>query len=93
MAAKTSARPFYLEFLARVIQIEAVQCYRMAVTDDHTSEFFADGRRPGVFGDFHWSLDVPEAFPWGPLAPAPDVLASYATRLGRGSRGLRRVHR
>jgi hypothetical protein len=59
----------YGEFLARVIEIEAVQCFRMAVTDEHTREFFAAGRRPGVFGDFYWSLDAPEAFPWGPLAP------------------------
>jgi hypothetical protein len=62
----------YGEFLARVIEIEAVQCFRMAVTDEHTTGFFAEGRRPGVFGDFLWSLDAPEAFPWGPLAPAPD---------------------
>jgi hypothetical protein len=53
-----------------VINIEAVQCYREAVTDDHTVLFFAEGRRPGVFGDFHWSLDKPEAFPWGPVVPA-----------------------
>jgi hypothetical protein len=69
VAADTSARPLYTEFLARVIKIEAVQCYRMAVTDEHTREFFAAGRRPGVFGDFYWSLDAPEASPWGPLAP------------------------
>lgn len=69
VAAEKSARPLYAEFLARVIQIEAVQCYRMAVTDDHTTEFFAAGRRPGVFGNFEWSLGAPEAFPWGPLAP------------------------
>jgi len=45
-----------------------VQCYRAAVTDDHTVRFFAEGRRPGVFGDFHWSLDRPEPFPLGPVA-------------------------
>jgi hypothetical protein len=59
----------YTEFLARVIKIEAVQYYRIPATDDHTTGFFAEGRRPGVFGDFQWSLDAPEAFPWGPLAP------------------------
>jgi hypothetical protein len=64
-----SARPLYAEFLARVIEIEAVQCYRAAVTDDHTAQFFAAGRLPGVFGDFQWSLDAPAAFPWGLLAP------------------------
>ena len=70
VAAQPPAQSLYAEFLARVIKIEAVQCYREAVTDDHTAQFFAAGRRPGVFGDFQWSLDAPEAFPWGPLAPA-----------------------
>jgi hypothetical protein len=70
VAAQKPSRPLYAEFLARVIEIEAVQCYRAAVTDDHTAQFFAAGRRPGLFGDFQWSLDAPEAFSWGPLAPA-----------------------
>jgi hypothetical protein len=70
VAARPPARPLYAEFLARVINIEAVQCYREAVTDDHTAHFFAEGRRPGVFGDFEWFLEGPEAFPWGPVAPA-----------------------
>ena len=70
VAAPRSVRPLYAEFLVRVIEIEAVQCYRAAVTDDHTARFFAEGRRPGVFGDFLWSLDAPEAFPWGPIPPA-----------------------
>ena len=71
VAAPTSARPLYAVFLERVIQIEAVQCYRAAVTDDHTAHFFAEGRLPGAFGDFLWSLDAPKAFPRGPIAPAP----------------------
>lgn len=71
VAAPTSARPLYAVFLERVIQIEAVQCYRAAVTDDHTAHFFAEGRLPGAFGDFLWSLDAPKAFPGGPIAPAP----------------------
>jgi hypothetical protein len=70
VAAPGSARPLYAEFLARVIDIEVVQCYCPAVTDDHTARFFAEGRRPGVFGDFLWSLNAPEAFPWGLIAPA-----------------------
>jgi hypothetical protein len=70
VAAQPSARPLNAEFLARVIKVEAVQCYRDAVTDDHTAHFFTEGRLPGVFGDFFWSLDEPEAFPWGLLAPA-----------------------
>jgi hypothetical protein len=70
VAPPKSERSLYAEFLARVIEIDAVQCYRAAVTDDHTAHFFATGRRPGVFGDFIWSLDAPEPFPWGPIAPA-----------------------
>ena len=69
MVAAKSARSLYAVFLERVIKIEAVQRYRPAVTDDHTAQFFEGGRRPGVFGDFHWSLDKPEAFPWGPIPP------------------------
>ena len=68
MAAKDPSRPLYNVFLERVIRIDAVQRHRAVVTDDHTAEFFAEGRRPGVFGDFHWSLDRPEPFPSGPVA-------------------------
>ena len=80
MATKKRSRPLYEVFLERVIRIDAVQRHRAVVTDDHTAEFFAEGRRPGVFGDFHWSLDRPEPFPlglvagvvflWGPIPPA-----------------------
>ena len=70
VAVPRPARRLYAEFLRRVIEIEAVQCYRTVVTDDHTAHFFAEGRLPGVFGDFQWSLDAPRPFPWGPLAPA-----------------------
>ena len=54
------------------------------------------GPPPGAFGDFEWSLDAPEAFPWGPIAPATSEdarFAPYATRVERGGRGLCRVHR
>ena len=71
VAAQPPARPLYAIFLARVINIEPVQIYREAVTDDHTSQFFVEGRRPGLWDDFEWSLDAPKAFSWGPLAPAP----------------------
>ena len=72
MAPSILSRPLYEVFLERVIRIEAVQRYRAAVADDHTAQFFAAGRLPGVFGDFQWSVDAPEAFPWGPLPPATD---------------------
>jgi hypothetical protein len=70
MAARRSEQLLYLVYLARVIQIEAVQCYREAVTDDYTLPFFSGGCRPGRYGDFLWSLDAPEALPWGPVASA-----------------------
>jgi hypothetical protein len=69
VAAQKSARPLYAEFLARVIKIETVQRERAAVAEEHTADFFELGRIPGVFGDFLWSLDTPEAFPWGPISP------------------------
>jgi hypothetical protein len=73
VAADTSARPLYTEFLARVIKIDAVQRERAAVTEQHTTDFFELGRIPAVFGDFHWFLAEPAAFPWGPIPPAaPD---------------------
>ena len=70
MVAAKSARPLYAVFLERVIKIEAVQCYRPAVTEGYTARFFEEGRRPGAFGDFEWLLHRPEDFPWGPLGPA-----------------------
>jgi hypothetical protein len=63
VAARRRSRPLYEVFLERVIQIEAVQCHRPAADQD-TAEFFVTGRRHGVFGDFHWSLDAREPFPW-----------------------------
>jgi hypothetical protein len=69
VAAPRSARPLYEVFLERVIRIDAVQRHRAAVTDDHTAQFFAAGRRPGVNGDFKWSLNAPTALDWGPLGP------------------------
>ena len=61
MAAGTRSRPLYAVFLEQVIQIEAVQCHREAVTDE-TAQFlfFTAGYRPGEFDGFQWSLDAPE---------------------------------
>jgi hypothetical protein len=65
VAARTRSRPLYTVFLERVIQIEAVQRHRAAVTDDDMAQFFSEGCPPWTFGDFLWSLDAPrEAFPW-----------------------------
>jgi hypothetical protein len=73
------SRPLHAEFLARVIEIEAVQCYRAAVTDDHTAQFFSEGHRPGLWGDFHWSLDAPEAaFACALIAGSEEPLVSLA---------------
>jgi hypothetical protein len=72
VATKEPSRPLYEVFLERVIRIDAVQRQRAAaVTDDeHTARFFDTGRRPGLFGDFSWSLDSPAAGDWGPIAPS-----------------------
>jgi hypothetical protein len=69
VAARRSEQLLYLVYLARVIGIQAVQCYREAVTDDYTLPFFGVGCRPGRYGDFQWSLDAPEAL-LGPVASA-----------------------
>ena len=53
VAAQPSARPLYAVFLERVIQIEAVQRHRAAVTDDDMAQFFSD-----------FLLDAPIVFPW-----------------------------
>ena len=70
MATKKQSGPLYDVFLERVIKIDAVQRERAGVAEEHTADFFELGRIPGVFGDFHWSWDAPEAFPRGPIAPA-----------------------
>jgi hypothetical protein len=62
---KKPSRPLYEVFLERVIRIEAVQCYRAAVTEEHTADFFELGRIPGEIGTFRWSLEAPEPFPQG----------------------------
>jgi hypothetical protein len=78
MAARRSEQLLYLVYLARVIKIEAVQCYREAVTDDYNTQFlfFAAGCRPKLTGHFQWSLDAPEEdFPGAPPeAPFDSVL-------------------
>jgi hypothetical protein len=65
------ARPLSWEYLARVINIPAVQCHREAVTDDRTAQFFSEGRRPDTL-DFQWSLDEPD---WGPVASASNPVS------------------
>jgi hypothetical protein len=65
VAARRSEQLLYVVYLARVINIPAVQCHREAVTDDCTLPFFNVGCRPGRYGDFQWSLNAPEALPWG----------------------------
>ena len=69
MAARRSAQPLYWVYLARVINIPPVQCHREVVTDDRTAQFFSEGCHPNTL-DFQWSLDEPDAFPWGPVASA-----------------------
>jgi hypothetical protein len=77
VAAPRSARPLYSEFLARVINIEAVQCHRAAATDDSTAQFlfFDAGCRPKLTASFLWSLDAPEEdFPGAPPGAPFDLV-------------------
>ena len=67
MAARRSAQPLYWVYLARVINIPAVQCHREAVTDDREVQFFSEGCRPDTL-DFQWSLDQPDVSFWEPVA-------------------------
>jgi hypothetical protein len=69
MAARRSEQLLYLVFLARVINIEAVQRHRPAVTDDRTAKFFSEGCRPDTL-EFEWFLDEPDLSFWGPVASA-----------------------
>jgi len=70
--APRSAQPLYAVYLERVINIPAVQCHRAAVTDDYaTAHFFSEGYHSGWYGEFHWSVDKPEPFPWGGLSKKP----------------------
>jgi hypothetical protein len=77
MAARRSAQRLYLVYLARVIEIEAVQCHRAAVTDDYKTQFlfFIAGCRPKLPGHFQWSLDAPEEdFPGAPPGAPFDLV-------------------
>jgi hypothetical protein len=74
VAARTQSRPLYAVFLEQVIQIEAVQRERAAVTDEHTADFFRLGRIPGEISKFLWSLERPKPVIAGiqppPMSPA-----------------------
>src|SRR5262245_418085 len=69
MRPRRSEQPLYVVYLARVINIPAVQCHREAVTDDRTAKFFSDGCRPDTL-EFEWFLDEPDLSFWGPVASA-----------------------
>ena len=77
MAARRSAQPLYWVYLARVINIPAVQCHREAVTDDRTAQFFSEGRRPDTL-DFQWLLDEPDLSFWEPVASAISPISLQA---------------
>src|SRR5262245_63130033 len=67
MAARKSEQPLYVVYLARVINIPAVQCHREAVTDDRTAKFFSEGCRPDTL-EFEWFLDEPDLSFWEPAS-------------------------
>jgi hypothetical protein len=70
VATRTRWRALSAFFLERVIQIEAVQRYRSAVTDEGMEGFFSEGRLPWSFGEFLWCLDGPTLplLYWTPLS-------------------------
>jgi hypothetical protein len=77
MAARRSEQPLYVVYLARVINIPAVQCHREAVTDDRTAQFFSDGCRPDTL-EFQWFLDEPDLSFWEPAsAISPTSLQAW----------------
>jgi hypothetical protein len=67
VAARRSAQPLYWVYMARVINIPAVQCHREAVTDDRMAQFFSEGCRPDTL-EFQWFLDEPDLSFWEPVA-------------------------
>jgi hypothetical protein len=76
MAAQ-SEQPLYVVYLARVINIPAVQCHREAVTDDRTTQFFSEGCRPDTL-EFQWFLDNPDLSFWEPAsAISPTSLQAW----------------
>ena len=80
MAARRSAQPLYWVYLARVINIPAVQRHREAVTDDRTAQFFSEGCRPDTL-DFQWFLDEPDLSFWEPSsAISPISLQAWNRR-------------
>src|SRR5262245_52224975 len=77
MAARKSEQPLYVVYLARVINIPAVQCHREAVTDDRTAQFFSEGCRPDTL-EFQWFLDEPDLSFWEPAsAISPTSLQAW----------------
>ena len=73
MAARTSEQPLYVVYLARVINIPAVQCHREAVTDGRTAQFFSEGCRPDTL-EFQWFLDEPDLSFWEPASAISPIL-------------------
>jgi hypothetical protein len=70
VAARRSLPSLYDVYMARVINMPAVQCHRAAATDDYKTKFlfFIAGYRPKLPGHCQWSLDAPEQdFPGAPF--------------------------
>jgi hypothetical protein len=90
--ARTQSRPLYAVFLEQVIQIEAVQRERAAVTEEHTADFFRLGRIPGEIRRFLWSLQTPKPVIAGiqppPMSPTMQrawgaAVVAWRTFIGR----------
>jgi hypothetical protein len=70
-------RPFHKVFMERVINAPEVQRHRSDVDDEGARQFFDSGRRPGLYGDYRWRVDVPPAAsPRWEGRPAPPPLSA-----------------
>jgi hypothetical protein len=77
MAKAPAWQPFHAVFMERVIKVPEVQRHRSDTDDEGARQFFDSGRRPGLYGDYRWRVDIPPAAsPRRPGLPAPPVLAA-----------------
>jgi hypothetical protein len=77
MAKAPAWRPFHEVFLERVIKVPEVQRHRGDADDEGARQFFDNGRRPGLHGDYRWRIDLPfVASPRRAALPPPPPLAA-----------------
>src|SRR5262245_17038517 len=79
-------RPFHEVFMERVIKGTEVQRHRSNADDEGAKQFFDSGRRPGLYGDYRWRVDVPPAasLRWEGRPAAPQPLPPLAANVQAG---------